>query len=99
MGLILNEIGSNFFKHCIKEGSTGKTLSLDVKLTGNGSYVVTCRANGDGFPDGTNIKKSNRLGLELITSLCDQIEAEFKFFNDNGAVYEIRGKTKKIGTV
>lgn len=92
MGLILNEIGSNFFKHCIVEGSTGKILSIDVELSGSGDYVLTCSDNGDGFPEGTNIEKSNSLGLELISSLVEQIEGDFKFYNDNGAVYEIRGK-------
>ncbi|MFT5857968.1 MAG: two-component sensor histidine kinase [Flavobacteriaceae bacterium] len=88
LGLIVNEIGSNFFKHCVQDGAIGNTLSIDVKSTGKDNYTIICRDNGKGFPEGTEIEGSNTLGLELISSLCEQIETEFRFFNDNGAEYQ-----------
>ena len=44
--------------------------------------------NGVGFAD-INNRKDSALGLSLIESLCDQIDAQVVFKNENGACVSI----------
>ena len=35
-----------------------------------------------------SLDETTSLGLQLIASLTEQIDGEFRFYNDQGAVYE-----------
>lgn len=83
-GLIINEIVMNYFKHVANEKGTTFKLSI-VPDPKKNMYVCRYSDNGPGFK---SIENSNSLGLQLIESLTEQIDGEFKYFNDNGAVYE-----------
>ena len=91
IGLIFNEVISNFFKHVSKLEKT--SFSITLKHI-NDNYTLTYKDNGNGFPDGYTIENSDSLGLELMEGLIEQIDGDFKFYNDNGAVYEFRFKRK-----
>jgi two-component sensor histidine kinase len=88
LGLIINEIVTNFFKHCASDTEQNK-FSIEVKEDENKSCIIRYRDNGKGFPEGTTIDNSTTLGLDLIDGLMDQVSGVFKFYNDGGAVYEI----------
>lgn len=87
IGLIFNEVISNFFKHVSKLEDASFKISL---INVNGMFTLTYSDNGNGFPEGYTIEDSDSLGLELIDGLVDQIDGEFRFYNDNGAVYEFK---------
>lgn len=87
-GLIINEMVTNFFKHNHNK-SAPKSFSLSLTRRDNGTKYLTYRDNGQGFPDGFNIDESNSIGLQLIQTLAEQLDATFSFRNDNGAVYEL----------
>lgn len=87
LGLILNEILNNFFQHA--EATDSLTLKISTEKSGDGCLLI-CRDNGKGFPDGTIIGEEGKLGLELIDVLVDQLDGDFKFYSENGAVYEVR---------
>jgi two-component sensor histidine kinase len=88
LGLIVNEIVTNFYKHCKTEGDLKKSFAINLENISENKYFLKYSDNGQGFQRGTTLEGSNTLGLELIDSLSYQIDAEFKFFNDNGAKYE-----------
>jgi len=91
IGLIFNEVISNFFKHV----SLKKTSSFSISLQKvNHNYILTYKDNGDGFPVGYSIEEADSLGLQLIESLTEQIDGEFEFYNENGAVYKFRFKKR-----
>jgi two-component sensor histidine kinase len=83
-GLIINEIVMNYFKHVANQKGTTFKLSIVSDLKKD-VYICRYSDNGCGFKSMDN---SNSLGLQLIESLTEQIEGEFRYYNDNGAVYE-----------
>jgi len=91
IGLIFNEVIANFFKHVSVLGKYSFSISLQTKEEG---FVLTYRDNGNGFPVDYSLEESESLGLQLIESLTEQIDGDFKFYNDQGAVYECRFNKK-----
>ena len=85
LGIIFNEVISNFFKHCGPE----KRFAIEITKPGFKEFTIKYNDNGTGFPDGTELETGDRLGLELIQILTEQIDGDFKFYNEDGAVYEI----------
>jgi two-component sensor histidine kinase len=92
IGLIFNEIVSNFFKHASL--SDNSSFSISMKKEGKLNFL-RYKDNGPGFSLEKKINNKVSLGLELIESLTDQIDGEFKYYNDNGAVYEIKFEKNK----
>jgi len=87
-GLIINEIVTNFFKHCDSNTSKLKMFELNFKQSEDKKFVLKYKDNGIGFHDNTSLDETTSLGLQLIASLTEQIDGEFRFYNDQGAVYE-----------
>lgn len=83
LGLILNEIASNSFKHAfVKQGK------FEVKLVETGlRYTLSAKDDGCGLPP---VLKEGTLGLSLIPILCEQIDAQLEVINSpNGLEYRI----------
>lgn len=79
-GLILNELITNSFKHAKREGHK---LEINIQLTKTGDTVVMHYSdNGPGMHKGEETK--NTLGLVLINSLSDQLDATSDFKSLNG---------------
>ncbi|GEM_PF-1654230 len=88
IGLMVNEILSNCFKHCVLENKQ-RAFSIDYEQKDGGICVLKYKDNGPGFPEGISLDDANALGLELIDSLTQQLEGTFNFFSDKGAVYTL----------
>lgn len=87
VGLILNEIISNFFKHVDQQ----KEYSFKLRAHLNDStFELVYIDNGPGFPEGMDIAKLQSLGLQLISNLCEQLEGNCKIENNEGACYTIQ---------
>jgi len=86
-GLIINEIMTNFFKY-----ADSLVNDLHLVISSDESVQLTCKDNGDGFPESVLQRNSDSLGIELIESLAEQLDGEFKISNNNGAVYELQFK-------
>lgn len=87
-GLIINEIITNFFKHNTHVNGTPKSFYMEI-VNVNGSPSIIYKDNGKGFPDGIQLDETKSLGLQLIDTLSEQLDGSFKFYSDNGAVYEV----------
>lgn len=85
-GLILNELITNSFKYY--DGKSKKLKITIILMQSSGVIVLTVRDNGPGLPENA-FQKSNSLGIELIKSLADQIDARCEFINDNGLVFRM----------
>lgn len=84
LGLVLNEIASNSFKHAFQ--STKGEFNLRLIEIGN-KYQLICKDNGKGLPENLN---NETLGLSLIPILCEQIDAQLEIINSpNGLEYRI----------
>lgn len=72
VGLIVNEIVSNAFKHGFKDKSQGK-ISLTIKQENNRIYIEI-HNNGHPIPKSFDLLNSQSLGVEVILTLIDQIK-------------------------
>lgn len=83
LGLVLNEIICNSFKHGLprEEG----LFICELKMTGD-FLEIRIGDNGKGLK---TPQKKNGLGLALIEILCDQIEAKKEIHNSENGLYYI----------
>ncbi len=88
LGLIINEIISNSFKHAFPDGRKGK-ISITIKKGENGNFRMEITDDGVGFKEDVDIKNTRTLGMNLIFALTEQINAEIKIEKENGVRYEV----------
>ncbi len=88
VGLIFNEIITNFFKHAYSD--TSQRFDVHGHVNENNQLTISYRDEGDGFPNNDLLNNSAFIGLQLIESLSEQLDGSFSYFNDEGAVYEIQ---------
>jgi len=86
-GLILNELITNSMKHAF-ESVAHPIILVSMKDVGSGKIVLTYSDNGVGS-NVTDAETSGKLGMSLISSLCYQLDAEFRFFNNKGFSFEM----------
>jgi two-component sensor histidine kinase len=88
-GLILNELITNSYKYT---GQNGQLIEIGITLNRVGNLVeIEVRDNGPGITK-EELNKPNSLGIELIKSLAEQIDAEYSFTNQNGMVFNMKFK-------
>ncbi len=75
LGLILNEVVSNAFKHAFSDGRNG-VLTVHLSRTADGRGVLTVEDNGLGFDPQAPTKG---IGRRLIAALTQQIGGESRF--------------------
>lgn len=87
-GLIVNELLSNSLKYAFPEGVNG---FIEVKLKHNmdGSCTLGVKDNGVGLPEGLDIYKTNSLGMQIVTALCRQLEAELEVNRQGGTEFRV----------
>jgi two-component sensor histidine kinase len=93
IGLIVNETLTNSLKHAFNSNLEKPVIRLKMKW--DEANVQICVAdNGVGFSE-LALEKHDGLGLNLIESLADQIDAEVSFLNNNGACVSLVIPLKK----
>ena len=82
LGLIINELVVNAYKHAFKEQETGK---ICVSLFKKGDEIeLHVTDNGMGIGDEEEILKKKTLGMTLIKTLSRQIKASFEVTSKKG---------------
>ena len=80
-GLILNEIITNSFKHAYPEREKGK---IEINLNRRGDKIyLSIMDDGIGIPDQIDLDNPESLGIKLIHTLSEQLDAEAEFSNKN----------------
>jgi PAS domain S-box-containing protein len=99
LGIIVNELVSNSLKHAfpgkdkgeiqikLHREKNGKHKKKDDKAT---SFILIVSDNGVGIPENLNIKDVDSLGIQLITTLADQLDGKFELKNNNGTEFIMR---------
>jgi len=81
LGLILNELLTNSYKHAFINRDSGCIyVSIEMK---NGRYYFEYKDNGVGL-DNVNIESYQSLGMRLVNRLASQINAEAILKSNNG---------------
>jgi two-component sensor histidine kinase len=89
-GLILNELFTNCYKHAFvgrDKGTIDLTISEDIE-----EDMVYIKIKDDGVGLHENYDKKDSLGLIVIQSLCEQLDAKYSFTSDHGTRFEMRFK-------
>jgi two-component sensor histidine kinase len=81
VGLILNEAITNAIKYAFP-GNRDGIITIKLRYTDTGEILLSISDNGTGLP--TDVKKEGSLGMKLITTLSEQLEAKLCISNDNG---------------
>ncbi len=67
-------------------------MILNIQLIKReGTIELVIKDNGPGIPDNA-FNKNDALGIELIKSLSDQIDAKYKISNNNGLEFRMTFK-------
>ena len=86
-GILFGEIISNVFKHAIR-GSKKQELRILLKKKQE-KITLIISDNGPGFPANVNPSDNESLGLLLINSMIEQLEAKVKLIQEKGVEYQI----------
>jgi PAS domain S-box-containing protein len=94
-GLILNELVSNALKHAFPAGRRG-TVHIELRPRAGFDELIV-RDDGVGMPAEVDFLTGSTLGLRLIRTLADQIEAELEVRATGGT--EVRLRIPRQGEV
>lgn len=97
-GLIITELVSNSLKHAFPSGRKGELL---IRLTADndGKYILIVSDNGIGFPKDIDFRKTNTLGMQLITSLVTQLKGTIELDRSSGTEFRIEFMEKMAGVL
>jgi len=87
-GLIANELLSNAMKHAFP-GKRSGTIELALRPLPEGSCLLSVKDDGIGFPEGIDIRKTESLGLQIVSSLIDQVDGRLEILRENGTEFRI----------
>ena len=89
LGLLLNELITNSFKHAFKGRNEGH-INLSIRNAAAGAYDLHYSDDGVGIPLEKMQVDSGTLGVSLIESLVDQLNGRMTVDGQVGANYHIR---------
>lgn len=105
LGIIVNELVSNSFKHAFKGRDTGEIriklyreensecingLNNNKEACKSTDFVLVASDNGVGIPESLDIEDLESLGLQLVVSLVDQLDGELELKRENGTEFIIK---------
>jgi two-component sensor histidine kinase len=86
-GLIINELVANALKHAFPANRAGR---IWVRMEAD-HRRCTLRVGDDGagFPEGTDFRQTQTLGLQLVRTLTDQLEGTVSLSRQGGTEFTI----------
>ena len=88
-GLIINELVANSMKYAFPDTRSGE-IKVSLKPLKNKNVELVVSDNGVGLPKDLDIRKTDSLGLHLVTILVeDQLNGSFQINNKVGATFNI----------
>ena len=87
-GLIVNELLTNALKHAFPAGRRG-ALHVSLAQGPAGQVVLSVADDGAGLPADFDTRKSSTLGMQLVTTLVEQIDARLSITGPPGARFVV----------
>jgi two-component sensor histidine kinase len=88
-GLIVNELVTNALKHAFPGGRKG-TLRVSMRETAEGILDLMIADDGVGIPAGTDPRNTVSLGLDLVFTFAEQLNAEVDVAREGGTSFRFR---------
>ncbi|MBN1168002.1 MAG: PAS domain S-box protein [Methanospirillaceae archaeon] len=89
LGLIINELLTNTFKHGLRAGEQG-TITIRVSRNQPEWIDITYRDTGKGLPESFILENCDSLGMQLIQNLVFQSSGEIRMESDNGIFVQMK---------
>jgi two-component sensor histidine kinase len=86
--LILNELITNALKHAFPDPRSG-TLRVELRRSGENELTLTVSDDGVGMPSGLEPKRSQSLGMQLVSTLVEQLEGRLELARDGGTTVSV----------
>ena len=87
-GLVLNELITNALKHGFTDGRPG-TIRVEFSRLEGGRFRLAVKDDGVGLPEGFAIATSESLGLQLVSTLSHQLDAELEVTGREGVSVQL----------
>ncbi|GGW72997.1 two-component sensor histidine kinase [Winogradskyella epiphytica] len=94
LGLILNELVTNSYKHAFNLNKENR-LEITIRKE-NDYYLLIYSDNGPGLPNNYNFEESDSLGMQLILIMADQLNGELNYSNKEKSTFKIHFKPLEI---
>tara|TARA_R110002050_G_scaffold195593_2_gene330492 strand:+ start:34023 stop:36125 length:2103 start_codon:yes stop_codon:yes gene_type:complete len=95
LGLLITELFTNAIKYGIKD-LENPIIKVSLMEGENSEYTLVISDNGPGLPEEFDIRKTNSLGLKLVTNLSQQLQGNLSIANVPGAEFTVRFKGKSF---
>jgi PAS domain S-box-containing protein len=92
-GLIINELVSNAIKYAFSDKEKGE-INIELFEKNDNVHLIV-QDNGLGLPKEINYKETDSLGLQLVTTLVEQINGKIELDNNKGAKFTITFKKEQ----
>ena len=87
-GLIINELVSNALKYAFDKDQEGSiTVTFHPE---DDSFIIAVSDNGRGLPDSFDIQNSGSTGMELVTSLTQQLGGTINVDSTQGTLFTMK---------
>jgi two-component sensor histidine kinase len=97
IGLIVNELLSNTFKHAFVNRKEGK-IEVDFSVSEKGEFCLAVSDDGVGLPAGFEINTTKTLGLHLVKILAeDQLQGNLEVISKEGTTFKIKFELESEG--
>lgn len=87
IGLIVNELVTNAFKHAFKDTLAPK-INVSLEKTKEGTMTLIVADNGGGVEATADTSRS--FGMKLVHTLVEQLNGTLQLQHDKGTVYQIQ---------
>jgi len=88
-GLILNELVTNALKHAFPNGRSG-VLHLELRRPDAHHVELAVSDDGKGAPAELSPARSSTLGMQIISTLVEQLEGELEIVRGRGTSFRVR---------
>jgi two-component sensor histidine kinase len=93
-GLLINELVSNCIKHAFGKDDSGE-IKIELYTDEDNCYSMIVKDNGKGFPETVDFRNTKTLGMQLVVTLADQLDAVVSMDNHVGTSFLIKFKEIK----
>ncbi|MCI0695685.1 PAS domain S-box protein [candidate division KSB1 bacterium] len=87
-GLIINELVSNSLKHAFPQGTAGE-IRIGLHENPDGKMILIVGDNGAGLPTEIDFRNTESLGLQLVSTLTDQLDGTLELDRSQGTTFKI----------
>jgi PAS domain S-box-containing protein len=87
-GLILNELLINAMKHGFSDGRSG-AIHVELREPARNRIELTVADNGIGLPEGLDVRQAQTVGMQIVCTLAEQLEAELDVQGRGGTTFKL----------